>query len=176
MNNFFKKTLSFLGLHDEDEISIDDGEKKDKLDIRRKRVSNDEDSKLENKSVKKHEKGALKAEHSAFFKSPRRSPFAGSGRDGAKSRVFIAGPKEFEEIQVIADNFKDNIPVIINLQDVDQDLAKRVIDFCSGLTYALEGNIRKVAEKVFLITPYNVEVSSEEENEILKEQGFYNHF
>ena len=50
-----------------------------------------------------------------------------------------------------------------------------MIDFCSGLAYALEGNIKKVADKVFLITPYNVEVSSEEK-ELLREQGFYEHF
>jgi cell division inhibitor SepF len=98
-----------------------------------------------------------------------------SSKDKVKSRVFVAEPKEFEEIQIIADNFKENIPVIVNLQKVNQDLAKRVIDFCSGLTYALEGNIKKVADKVFLITPYNVEVSSEEK-ELLREEGFYNNF
>jgi cell division inhibitor SepF len=97
------------------------------------------------------------------------------GKDAMKSRVFIARPVEFEEIQIIADNFKDNIPVIINLQETNQDLAKRIIDFCSGLTYALEGNIKKVAEKVFLITPYNVEISSEDK-ELLKEEGLYDQF
>jgi cell division inhibitor SepF len=175
MNRFFKRTLSFLGLRDEDEIDLDDEEKNESLDTKKRQLK-DEDDKSEDKLGKKQEKKIARGEHGMFFKPAKKASFAGSGRDGMRSRVFIAEPKEFEEIQVIADNFKDNIPVIINLQEVGQDLSKRVIDFCSGLTYALEGNIRKVTEKVFLITPYNVEVSSEEEDEILKEEGFYNHF
>jgi cell division inhibitor SepF len=170
MNKFFKKTLSFLGLSDEDEISLDDEEKRDIVSRRGKKLKV-EDNKLE----KEQEKGFFKRGHSMTPKPARKVSLLSSGREGIKSRVFVAEPGEFEEIQIIADNFKENIPVIINLQKADQDLAKRVIDFCSGLTYALEGSIKKVAEKVFLITPYNVEVSSEEK-ELLREEGFYNNF
>ncbi len=170
MNRFFKKTLSFLGLSEEDEVSLEDAEEKDTAGIRKKKLK-DEDSKIEDRG----EKGGLRRGRIIISKPSRRNPLIGSGRDVIKSRVFVAEPKEFEEIQIIADNFKENIPVIINLQKAGQDLAKRVIDFCSGLTYALEGNIKKVAEKVFLITPYNVEVSSEEK-ELLREEGFYDHF
>ena len=170
MSRFFKKTLSFFGISDEDEIDLDEmeGRETEKVKVRTLR---DKSGKID--SV--NEKEGPRRGHIFGSKTHRKVSLIGSGRDGIKSRVFVAEPKEFEEIQVIADNYKNDIPVIINLQKADQELGKRIIDFCSGLTYALEGNIKKVAEKVFLITPFNVEVSSEEK-ELLREEGFYDHF
>jgi cell division inhibitor SepF len=84
-------------------------------------------------------------------------------------------PNNFNDCQQIADRFKSDIPVIINLQRSDSDLSKRLIDFASGLTYALNGGMQKIAEKVFLLTPSNVEVSAEEKKR-LKEKGFFNQF
>ena len=74
----------------------------------------------------------------------------------------------------IADRFKDGVPVILNLQSADQDLSKRLIDFASGLTYALDGGMQRVADKVFLLTPRNVEVSAEERARMLERGGFFN--
>ncbi|NLG66292.1 MAG: cell division protein SepF, partial [Actinobacteria bacterium] len=71
--------------------------------------------------------------------------------------------------------FKGDIPVILNLQRSDNELSKRLIDFSSGLTYALEGGIERVADKVFLLTPRNVEVSAEEKQRLI-EKGFFNQF
>jgi cell division inhibitor SepF len=62
--------------------------------------------------------------------------------------------------------------VIINLQTVEPDLAKRLIDFGSGLTYALDGGMQRIADKVFLLTPRNVEVSAEDRQRLV-EQGFF---
>jgi cell division inhibitor SepF len=73
----------------------------------------------------------------------------------------------------VADKFKDSIPVIINLQGSETDLAKRLIDFASGLTYALDGGMQRIADKVFLLTPRNVELSSEERARLI-EKGFFN--
>lgn len=92
-----------------------------------------------------------------------------------QARVHIVEPRSFSDAQQIADKFKANIPVIVNLQLIDADLSKRLIDFISGLTYGLEGGIQKVAEKVFLLTPSNVEVS-EAERRRLKEKGLFNQF
>src|ERR687895_420642 len=64
-------------------------------------------------------------------------------------------------------------PVILNLQSVDSDLSRRMVDFCSGLTYALDGNIQSVANRVFLLTPRDVEVSAEERKRIA-ERAFFN--
>ncbi|MGH2910447.1 MAG: cell division protein SepF [Solirubrobacteraceae bacterium] len=102
--------------------------------------------------------------------TPRSSP---NGRGGGDVRVHFVAPKSFNDVQDVADKFKDSIPVIINLQGTDTDLAKRLIDFSSGLTYALDGGMQRIADKVFLLTPRNVEVSAEQ-RAALVEKGFYN--
>lgn len=88
-------------------------------------------------------------------------------------RVHIVEPRSFNDAQQIGDKFKANIPVIMNLQLIDPDLSKRLIDFTSGLTYGLDGGMQRVAEKVFLLTPSNVEVSEAEKRK-LKEKGLFN--
>jgi cell division inhibitor SepF len=98
---------------------------------------------------------------------------SGNGRGGGDSRVHVVAPKSFNDVQDVADKFKDSIPVILNLQETDTDLAKRLIDFSSGLTYALNGGMQRIADKVFLVTPHNVEVSAEERARLV-EKGFYN--
>ena len=88
-------------------------------------------------------------------------------------RVHLVIPKSFNDAQDVADKFKDSIPVIINLQGSETDLSKRLIDFASGLTYALDGGMQRIADKVFLLTPRNVEVSAEERARLI-EKGFFN--
>ncbi len=92
----------------------------------------------------------------------------------ASVRVHLVIPRSFNDAQQIADKFKDSIPVILNLQGSDSELAKRLIDFASGLTYALDGGMQRVADKVFLLTPRNVEVSAEERARMLERGGFFN--
>jgi len=88
-------------------------------------------------------------------------------------RVHLVVPKSFNDAQQVADRFKDSIPVILNLQGVDTDLSKRLIDFASGLTYALDGGMQRIADKVFMLTPRNVEISAEERARLI-EKGFFN--
>ena len=94
-----------------------------------------------------------------------------NGRSGVQ--VHLVVPKSFNDAQQVADQFKDAIPVILNLQSTDTDLSKRLIDFASGLTYALDGGMQRIADKVFLLTPRNVEVSAEERARLI-EKGFFN--
>jgi cell division inhibitor SepF len=94
-----------------------------------------------------------------------------NGRAGVQ--VHLVVPKSFNDAQQIADQFKDAVPVILNLQGTDTDLSKRLIDFASGLTYALDGGMQRIADKVFLLTPRNVEVSAEERARLI-EKGFFN--
>ena len=96
-----------------------------------------------------------------------------SGRNGGDVRVHFVAPRSFNDVQDVADKFKQSIPVILNLQGTDTDLSKRLIDFSSGLTYALDGGMDRIADKVFLLTPRNVEVSSEERARLV-EKGFFN--
>ena len=100
-------------------------------------------------------------------------PVGGNGRSGGDIQVHLVVPKSFNDAQQIADQFKDTIPVILNLQQTDTDLSKRLIDFASGLTYALDGGMQRIADKVFLLTPRNVEVSAEERARLI-EKGFFN--
>ena len=92
----------------------------------------------------------------------------------ASVRVHLVVPRSFNDAQQLADKFKDGIPVILNLQSADPELSKRLIDFASGLTYALDGGMQRVADKVFLLTPRSVEVSAEERARILERDGFFN--
>jgi cell division inhibitor SepF len=104
----------------------------------------------------------------------RRRPVVEALPMPAAVRVHLVIPRSFNDAQQIADKFKQGIPVILNLQGADQDLAKRLIDFASGLTYALDGGMQRVADKVFLLTPRNVEVSAEERARLLERGDFFN--
>jgi cell division inhibitor SepF len=97
----------------------------------------------------------------------------GRSRNGGDVRVHLVHPKSFNDAQQIADRFKDSVPVILNLQGVETDLSKRLIDFASGLTYALDGGMQRIADKVFMLTPRNVEISAEERARLI-EKGFFN--
>jgi cell division inhibitor SepF len=100
-------------------------------------------------------------------------PLSGPRNGRGDIRVHFVAPKNFNDAQDVADKFKATIPVILNLQGTDTDLAKRLIDFSSGLTYALDGGMQRIADKVFLLTPHNVEVSAEERARLV-EKGFFN--
>ena len=88
------------------------------------------------------------------------------------TRVHVMEPSGFNDAQEVGDRLKAGQPVILNLQGVDRDLQRRLIDFSSGLAYALSGTMSKAADQVFLLTPSNVEVS-EEEKERLQARGLY---
>ena len=94
-------------------------------------------------------------------------------RTNGDVRVHLVVPKSFNDAQQVADKFKDSIPVILNLQGTETDLSKRLIDFASGLTYALDGGMQRIADKVFMLTPRNVEISAEERARLI-EKGFFN--
>ena len=88
------------------------------------------------------------------------------------ARVYVVAPSSFNDAKEIGDRLKAIQPVIVNLQGADADLVRRLIDFCSGLSYGLAGSMDKVADRVFLLTPSNVEVSAEERRR-LQERGLY---
>jgi cell division inhibitor SepF len=88
------------------------------------------------------------------------------------ARVHVVEPHDFNDAQEVGDRLKANQPVILNLQGLDRDIQRRLIDFSSGLAYALGGSMSRVADQVFLLTPSNVEVS-QEEKERLQARGLY---
>jgi cell division inhibitor SepF len=88
------------------------------------------------------------------------------------TRVHIVAPKSFGDAQEIGERLKNGGPVIVNLQGVEPDLSRRLIDFCSGAVFVAGAKMQKVADRVFLMTPSNVEVSDEEMRR-LQERGLY---
>jgi cell division inhibitor SepF len=105
--------------------------------------------------------------------SGSRSMAANGRSSGGDVRVHLVVPKSFNDAQQVADKFKDSIPVVLNLQGIEADLSKRLIDFASGLTYALDGGMQRIADKVFMLTPRNVEISADERARLI-EKGFFN--
>jgi cell division inhibitor SepF len=98
-------------------------------------------------------------------------PSAAPAMSSGSARVHVVAPSRFGDAKEIADRLKDSRPVIVNLQMADRDLQRRMIDFCSGVTYALSGEMEKVADQVFLLAPTNVKVS-DEERQRLADRGF----
>ena len=96
-----------------------------------------------------------------------------AGNGGGVASMHVVTPRSFNDAQQVADEFKRSKPVIINLQSTDRELSKRLIDFSSGMTYALGGGMQRISQGIFLLTPENVEVSAEEKARLL-EGGFFN--
>lgn len=86
------------------------------------------------------------------------------------AKPHVVSPTSFNDVQQVADRFKASQAVIVNLQGVNRDLSRRLIDFASGLCYGLRGNMERVADQVYLLTPSDVELSTEERRN-LQERG-----
>lgn len=163
MSNWWHKTLVYFGFADEvdqqQQLDEDEDETSEIFEVPPtvRKISRSDASRAVTRHI--HKK-----------REPHIRPVA-----SASGKVHVVEPRNFNDAQRIADKYKIDTPVILNLQQVDPNLSKRIIDFVSGLTYALDGGIQKVAEKVFLLTPKNIEVSAEERRR-LQERGFFNQF
>ena len=167
------RTLVYFGLAEEDDGYRDDPEPEPEAEL--------EDRYRDRPNVRRLQSRRRRDEIEEIFGDETRSGGrptrvlrpVGENGDRTASRVHLVVPKNFNDAQQIADRFKDSIPVILNLQSSETDLSKRLIDFASGLTYALDGGMQRIADKVFLLTPQDVEVSAEERARLI-EKGFFN--
>ena len=89
------------------------------------------------------------------------------------SRIVSVRPRSYNEARVIGENFRDGIPVIMNLSDMEDGEDKRLVDFAAGLIFGLKGNIERVSSKVFLLCPHNLVVGPEDKERIAS-GGFFN--
>lgn len=95
----------------------------------------------------------------------------------SKVRMLIYKPVSYDDSQVIIDNLKDKKSLIVNLDELDTDVAQRILDFISGAVYALSGNIKKAARNIFVVAPYNVDVDTNMTDGMSREDDFdYNYF
>ena len=172
LRDTWHRTLVYFGLAEEDDGYREELEPQPEAEL--------EDRYRERPNVRRLQQRRRRDEIDDIFadEPPRASretrvlrPVQNGGRGGVQVHLVI--PKSFNDAQQVADQFKDDVPVILNLQGTDTDLSKRLIDFASGLTYALDGGMQRIADKVFLLTPRNVEVSAEERARLI-EKGFFN--
>jgi cell division inhibitor SepF len=90
------------------------------------------------------------------------------------ARFHLVSPAAFNDAQEIGDKYREGFSVIMNLAGASPDIARRLVDFASGLAYGLAGSMQQVADRVFLLTPQGVQVSAEERRRFLEERGFFN--
>jgi cell division inhibitor SepF len=106
--------------------------------------------------------------------SERRRPASGpTGVVAELSRITTLHPRTYNEARTVGENFRDGTPVIMNLSEMDDNDAKRLVDFAAGLVFATRGTIERVTNKVFLLSPPNVTVAAEDKQRIA-EGGFFN--
>ena len=98
---------------------------------------------------------------------------AGTVDVGDAYRITTLHPRTYNEAKAIGENFRDGTPVIMNLTEMDDSDAKRLVDFSAGLVFGLHGSIERVTNKVFLLSPANVNVTAEDKARIA-EGGFFN--
>ncbi|MDQ1697240.1 MAG: cell division inhibitor SepF [Frankiaceae bacterium] len=88
-------------------------------------------------------------------------------------RITTMHPRTYNEARTIGEHFREGIPVIMNLTDMDDSDAKRLVDFSAGLVFGMHGSIERVTNKVFLLTPVNIEITAEDKS-MIAEGGFFN--
>jgi cell division inhibitor SepF len=166
MAGAWRKTLSYLGLVEEDEYEeIDPADEEEMRTAGRpgtlRRLGRSEPAIGQAVAQPQH--------HEAIVRTIPQS------RPGSGSSIHRAEPKRFNEARELGDRYKSGVPVIMNLQETEDLIARRLVDFASGLVFGLGGKIELVANRVYLLTPHDMEVSAEE-RERLREGGFYNQF
>ncbi|HUY63172.1 MAG TPA: cell division protein SepF [Acidimicrobiales bacterium] len=166
-SGFFKRTMVYLGLVDDDYEDYEDYEPARGIPRVSARPAEEEESQpvpaMATSTIRPMREDGTGA--SASVRAMVRPLPADSA-----ARVHLVAPMEFGDARQIADRLMGNQPVIVNLQMADRELMRRMIDFCSGVAYAMSGKMERVADKVFLVTPSNVKVSAEERQR-LQENG-----
>jgi cell division inhibitor SepF len=160
MAGVWKKTLTYLGLVEDDEF--------EELDEVSAPVSDQAEVRRFQRPQAVRET-SMDAGHDGIVRT------IASSRSATAGSIHKSEPRRFNEAREIADRYKDGIPVIMNLQSTDDTIARRLVDFASGLVYGLDGKIEMVANRVYLLTPQNVDVSAED-RERLATSDFYNQF
>jgi cell division inhibitor SepF len=120
-----------------------------------------------------HGSGATVAQLAERRRTVPAQPVAAVPRTAELSRITTLHPTTYNEARVIGENFREGIPVIMNLSEMGDGDAKRLVDFAAGLVFAVHGTIERVTNKVFLLSPPNVAVTAEDKQRIA-EGGFFN--
>ena len=106
--------------------------------------------------------------------APTQSSSQPLGTVAELSRITTLHPRTYNEARTIGENFREGVPVIMNLSEMDDSDAKRLVDFAAGLVFAVRGTIERVTAKVFLLSPPNVTVAAEDKQRIAENGAFFN--
>ncbi|RBP64028.1 cell division inhibitor SepF [Brevibacterium sanguinis] len=156
-----KKTLEYLGFVEEDEAPV---ERRD-----REVVERSVDETPEPEPVKDQAPAPVTPIHPTPIR-PVDTPAPGI----PMNRIKTIHPRSYNDAMVIGSAFRDGTPVIMNLSEMDESNSKRLVDFSAGLIFGLHGSIERVTNKVFLLTPENIEVSGESEADPDTQASFFN--
>ena len=105
---------------------------------------------------------------------PAQTSVRDAGTVAELSRITALHPRTYNEARTIGENFREGVPVIMNLSEMDDSDAKRLVDFAAGLVFAVRGTIERITNKVFLLSPPNVSVAAEDKQRIAENGGFFN--
>jgi cell division inhibitor SepF len=170
MASAMRKMAVYLGLVEDDRYD-DDYDEYDIYDdaADRRRVDRaDDESSTQQSTVAPDQ---AEDDHKAFV-SERRPPLTESAVSDL-ARITTLHPRTYNEARTIGEHFREGTPVIMNLTEMVDSDAKRLVDFAAGLIFGLHGSIERVTNKVFLLSPANVEVTAEDKAR-MAERGFFN--
>ena len=153
MAGLWRKTLIYLGLVEDEDL--------DELDY--------DDAEPEESSTRAGARRASADDHSS-----RPQAVVRAMPTHAPAKFHLLNPGAFNDAQELGDKYREGYSVLLNLQSADDPLARRIVDFASGLAYGLGGSLQPVADRVYLLTPAGVQVSAEERRRFLEERGFFN--
>ncbi|XVX21618.1 cell division protein SepF [Actinomycetota bacterium] len=153
MAGALRKTMVYLGLAEEDDEYYD-GEYTDEPDQTRQQASRP----VAGATAAREHTGA---EVTHLPARPTVAAVVNDPEPSAMSRITTIHPRTYNEAKDIGENFREGTPVIMNLSEMDDQDAKRLVDFAAGLVFGLSGQIERVTAKVFLLSPASVEVNSE---------------
>lgn len=170
MAGALRKTMVYLGLAEDelyDEDYLDDEDDMDGTDSRDARAGSRAD--VHRSDVRADSRGQVT--HLPTRSLSRVSAAPGAGSELA--RITTIHPRTYNEAKTIGEAFREGTPVIMNLTDLDDSDAKRLVDFAAGLVFGLHGAIERVTSKVFLLSPAHVEITAEEKEPVAS-PGFFN--
>jgi cell division inhibitor SepF len=165
MAGVLRKTMVYLGLmeHDDEEYDDDLLPESEPAPPSVRRLGAEETRGRRDTATEQHGALALRTRvaEEAFTEPP--PPY----------RITTFCPANYNDARAIGEHYRKGVPVIMNVSDMDERDAKRLVDFAAGLTFGLHGQLEKVTNRVFLLSPSNIEVSAEDKARI-REGGFFN--
>ncbi len=158
LNNF----TQFFGLSDEEEFEVEQtADNKEKIQLSAKK--NNEKRELKNQRAFNTRREPATTNKVVSMKNPE-NPY--------QSKIVVFEPRVYSEVQEIADLLLSNQSVILNFTRIEEDQAKRIVDFLTGTIYAISGDIQRIGEEIFLCTPKNVEIDGVL-SDVMQEKEFY---